>query len=97
MVEPIIPQLAVAKLQWALPKDEIEQVWQEEQASLPHHHPDLDIDVNGDEVRISISLGHSLRISTDEVKRPFQIAIHRKYPGMKIKWLDGPLPPLPIR
>lgn len=96
-VETMIPKVAVAKLQYPLPKEEIEKIWQEEQASLPHQHPDFVFDVDGDEVRISISPRHSLRIPIDEVKRPFQIAIHRKYPAMKIEWLDGPLPPLPVR
>ncbi len=89
-----IAALAVARLSHPLTLKEVEDAWRYEQELIPGAHPYLDFDVQENEVRFTVSPRHTLVISTDEIKRPFQIAIHRKYPNMKIEWLDGPMPPL---
>ena len=94
MASDTAPSLAIAKLSRALGQKQIEDIWRTEQALIPGELPYLEFQVQGEEVRITVSPKHTLGVSTDEIKRPFQIAIHRKYPTMKIEWLDGPMPPL---
>jgi hypothetical protein len=92
-----IPALAVAKLSSSLSQEEVEDAWDEERNLMPSSKPYLDFEVKGNEVRITVSPRHTLSISTDEIKRPFQIAIHRKHRNVQIEWLDGPMPSLPVR
>ena len=94
MAEEKNPTLAVAKLSEPLTKQEVEDACDLEQNLVPGSKPYLDFDVHGNIVSRRISTVHTVAKSTDEVKRPFLIALHRKYPKIKVEWLDGPMSPL---
>ena len=97
MAKERIPALAIARLTPPLSQQEVEDAWDAERNLMPASKPSLDFDVKGNEVRITVSPRHTLPISTDEIKLPFKIAIHRSHRNVEIEWLDGPMPPVAFR
>lgn len=82
-----------ARLGGARSVEEIESLWKAEQQVI--NLPDLRFVARGNDVIIGVDPRHGGRVPIQEIKRPFQMAIHKRYgAGFGIEWSDGPVPPL---
>jgi hypothetical protein len=87
--ETVVRQTLRVRLERPLSKKEIEAMWEEERRLLPGSLPDLVFDVEGDTVTIGWGPHQLSPRSMQEVKTPFQIAVHRKYgEKFEVRWLD---------
>jgi hypothetical protein len=78
-----------AKLQRALSKDEIEEMWREAPRGTSGSLPNFLFEVNGDIVTVEMDPRHIPPRSIQEVKTAFQIEVHRKYgEKFEVRWLD---------
>lgn len=86
-------ETTTARLASPKPVEEIEYLWKAEQQGT--NLPDLRFVAKGNDIIISVDSRHGERVPIHEIKRPFQIAIHKKYgASFSIEWCDGPVPPL---
>jgi hypothetical protein len=82
-----------ARLARAKTVGEIENLWKAVQQVI--NLPDLRFVAKGNDIIISVDPRHGGRVPIQEIKWPFQNAIHTKYgAGFSIEWNDGPVSPL---
>ena len=90
-------EVVTAKLTCPLSKADLEDAWKSERAKV--NLPDINFEAAGNQISISVDPRHRGSVPVAEIKRSFEIAMHRRHgPGLQIEWLDGPPPPLrPMR
>jgi len=70
-------ETVTARLDKGVSKVEVERVWSDEQRIV--NLPNLTFKVKGKEITIFVDRRHGGKVAIEEIKRPFQTAIHRKY------------------
>lgn len=78
----------IPKLPETLQPSQIEALWQMQQYVV--NLPAIAVEVRGGLFRISYFDDAGQDHPPEEIKRHFESAIHRTYPGMQIKWLPDP-------